>query len=634
MADPFAWMRHRDLPAMRSYLAAERRYYDQQMAPLAGLRDELAAELTARLPPADESVRWRRGAYWYFTRIQPGQQYEQFCRAGPAGQPAQVLLDENELLAGHAGAGGYLALGVREVSPDGRLLAYSADFTGDEVYQLRIRDLGTGADLPGRIGRTYYGLAWSAGSDELWYTVTDPQYRPHEVWRHRVGTSPDTDVLVYREDDERFEVMVRGSRSGASVLIETASRDTSETLAVPAASPGAAPVVLLPRKKGVEYQAEHAAGPGGGEFFLVTNDGAPEFRLVAMPATAVPGRERWTEVVAGDPATRLVRCDVFGDYLVVEQRRDAATQLRVIDRRSGEQRLIEAAGPHMSLALAVNEEYHIPAVTVRTESLIDPPAWHDVDLASGQWQLRKRQQVPGHDPGRYLTRRVTARAGDGTPVPVTLACLAGLRPDGTAPCLLYGYGAYEACEWPAFGVGVPSLLDRGFVYAVAHVRGGGEGGRGCAGDELQGIKKGILELADLIAVNKCEGDNEQKAEAARQHYANALHIMSPSSPNWRPPVLKISGLTGLGLTDLWGSIEEHHKIFKQSGELEAVRRRQRIKWMWNLIEDKLMDAMKTHPAVKANLPEVTRGVEHGDITVPLAALKLLELFGLAVGLEG
>jgi LAO/AO transport system kinase len=155
-----------------------------------------------------------------------------------------------------------------------------------------------------------------------------------------------------------------------------------------------------------------------------------------------------------------------------------------------------------------------------------------------------------------------------------------------------------------------------------------------AGDELQGIKKGILELADLIAVNKCEGDNEQKAEAARQHYANALHIMSPSSPNWRPPVVKISGLTGLGLADLWNRIEEHHQIFKQSGELEAVRRRQRIKWMWNLIEDKLIDAMKAHPSVKAHLPEVTRRVENGDITVPLAALKLLELFGLAAGLEG
>jgi len=476
VAGPFGWLRYRDLPAVRGYLAAERGYYDQQMAPLAGLRDELAAELTNRLAPTDESVRWRRGGYWYFTRTRPGQQYEQFCRAGPDGQPVQVLLDKNELLAGQPGAGGYVALGVREISPDGRLLAYSADFIGDEVYQMRVRDLGTGADLPERIGRTYYGLAWSASSQELWYTVTDPQYRPHEVWRHRLGTSPDADELVYREDDERFEVMVRAARSGEWVLIETASRDTTETLAVPAASPGMPLAVLLPRRKGIEYQAEHAAGPGGGEFFIVTNDGAPEFRLVAMPAGA-RGREQWAEVIAPDPDTRLVRCDAFGDYLVVEQRRDAATQLRVIDRRSGGQRLIEAAGPQLSLALAANEEYQVEAVTVRTESLIDPPAWHDVELASGRWQLRKRQQVPGHDPGRYLTRRVSARAADGTPIPVTLACRAGLRPDGTAPCLLYGYGAYEACEWPEFAVGIPSLLDRGFVYAVAHVRGGGEGGR-------------------------------------------------------------------------------------------------------------------------------------------------------------
>ena len=476
MADPFAWLRYRDLPAVRGYLAAERGYYDRQMAPLAGLRDELAAELTGRLAAADESVRWRRGGYWYFTRSRPREQYEQFCRAGPAGQPVQVLLDENELLAGQPGAGGYVALGVREVSPDGRLLAYSADFTGDEVYQLRVRDLGSRADLPERLGQTYYGLAWSASSEEFWYVVTDPQYRPHEVWRHRLGTSPETDELVYREDDERFEVMVRATRSGEWVLIETASRDTSETLAVPATSPGVPPAVLLPRRNGVEYQAEHAAGPGGGEFILVTNDGAPEFRLVAMPARAA-GREQWTEVIAPDPATRLVRCHAFAGYLVVEQRREAATQLRVIDRRSGKQRLIEAAGPHLSLALAANEEYQVEAVTVRTESLIDPPAWHDVELASGRWQLRKRQQVPGHDPDRYLTRRVTALASDGTPIPVTLACRAGLRPDGTAPCLLYGYGAYEACEWPEFGVGIPSLLDRGFVYAVAHVRGGGEGGR-------------------------------------------------------------------------------------------------------------------------------------------------------------
>ena len=176
-------------------------------------------------------------------------------------------------------------------------------------------------------------------------------------------------MLVFREDDERFEVTVRATRSGAYVLIETGSRDTTETLLVPAGGASAPPAVLVPRRQGVEYRAEHADGPDGGEFYLVTDDGAAEFRLVAMPAGARPGR--WTEVIAGDPATRLVRCDVFGDYLVVEQRRDAATQLRVVDRRSGGQRLVAPDGPQLSLALAVNEEYGAAAVTVRTESLID-----------------------------------------------------------------------------------------------------------------------------------------------------------------------------------------------------------------------------------------------------------------------
>ncbi len=193
------------------------------------------------------------------------------------------------------------------------------------------------------------------------------------------------------------------------------------------------------------------------------------------PRCGRPGREEWTEVIAGSPDTRLVSADVFGRYLVVEQRHGAATQLRIVDRRTGGQRLAAASGPHVALALAVNEDYGAAAVTVRTQSLIDPPAWHDVDLASGRWHLRKRQEVPGYDPARYVTERITAPAADGTQVPVTIA----YRKDrtGPAPCLLYGYGAYESCEWPEFSVATASLLDRGFVYAVAHVRGGGEGGR-------------------------------------------------------------------------------------------------------------------------------------------------------------
>ena len=185
--DPYAWMRDRDLPAMRDYLAAERAYYDQQLD--AGLREELAAELTARVAAAEDSVSWRRDGLTYFTRTVPGQEFEQFCRAGPDGGPDQVLLDVNLLLGDPACAGGYVELGVREVSPDGRLLAYSVDFDGDEVYQLRVRDLASGTDLAERIDGTYYGLAWAADSRSLFYVVTDPAYRPHEVWRHELGTA-------------------------------------------------------------------------------------------------------------------------------------------------------------------------------------------------------------------------------------------------------------------------------------------------------------------------------------------------------------------------------------------------------------------------------------------------------------
>jgi oligopeptidase B len=475
-ADPYAWMRDTSDPALLGYLAAERAYYDQQTAHTAPLRDALAAEMSARLAPAEESAGWRLGEWHYFTKTLPGLNYEQFCRRPLSGGADEVLLDENVLLDDPACSGGYVALGVREISPDGRLLAYSADFDGDEVYQLRIRDLATGVDLPERVERSYYGLAWSADSRSVFYTVTDPIYRPHQVWRHDVGTGPGSDVCVFTEIDERFEVTARASRSGALVFIECESRDTTETLVIPAADPRAVPVVLQPRRRGIEYRADHANGPDGGELYLVTNDGATEFRLVRAPVTA-PGADGWSEVIGESADTRLVTCDVFSRYLVLTERREAATQLRILDRHTGAQRLTQASSPHTTLALADNPEYQATSITVRTESLIRPPAWHDVDLATGQWQLRKQRQVPAYDPARYRTARMAVPAADGTQIPVTVAFRAGFRRDGTSPCLLYGYGAYEDCSWPEFSLPVASLLDRGYLYAVAHVRGGGEGGR-------------------------------------------------------------------------------------------------------------------------------------------------------------
>ena len=570
-ADPYAWMRNTGDPAMRAYLAAERSYYDQQTAHTAAVRDRLREEMSAREVPADESVSWRRGEYAYFTRTLPGHEHEQFCRrvdgpgGGPVGggpaagtasppaqagsPPAEVLLDENLLLDDPDCNGAYVALGVREVSPDGTLLAYSVDFDGDEVYQLRIRDLAsgedlmTGAGLPERIGRTYYGLAWSADSRSLFYIVTNAAYRAYQVWRHDIGADPAQDVLVFTEDDERFDVIVRATRSGAYVLLETESRDTTETLVIPATDPTAKPVVLQERRTGVEYRADHADGPDGGEFYLVTNDGAVEFRLVRGPVTRAPGQDGWTEVIAGADGTRLVSCDVFGRFLVVEQRRAAAAQLRVIDRETGEQRLIEAAGPEVALALAVNEDYQAAAVTVRTQSLIDPPSWHDVDLASGGWRLRKRQQVPGYDPAGYRTQRITAPAPDGTAIPVTVAYRAGLPQDGTAPCLLYGYGAYEDCEWPEFSSPVVSLLDRGYVYAVAHIRGGGEGGRRWW---LQGrLDRKRTTFTDFIAVADALADGGWAAGGAivsRGLSAGGLlqgAVYSMAPQRWRAVVAEV-----------------------------------------------------------------------------------------------
>jgi oligopeptidase B len=540
--DPYGWMRDTQLPAMRAYLAAERQYYDDQLAPLRGLRDELRQEMTGRVAAAEESVRWRHGGFWYCTRTVPGQEFGQFCRAAGPGEPVQLLLDENALLNDPACSGGYVALGVREVSPDGRLLAYSVDFDGDEVYQLRIRDLASGRDLPDRIERTYYGLAWAADSRSLLYVVTDQEYRPHEVWRHGLGTRPDRDVLVFREEDQRFELTVRATRSGEYLLVETESRDTTETLAVPAADPGASPAVLAPRRRGVEYRADHARGPDGGEFYLVSNDVAAEFRLVRAPVRA-PGRDAWTEVIAGAPDTRLVSCQVFGRYLIVEQRHAAATQLRVLDRETGAQRLIEPPGPEFALELAVNEEYDVAAVSVRTESLIDPPAWHDVDLASGRWELRKRQDVPGYDPARYESRRLTATAPDGTMIPVTIAGRRGLGPDGTAPGLLYGYGAYEACSWPEFSVLTPSLLDRGFVYAVAHIRGGGEGGRRWWLDGRLTRKRNtftdFIAAADMLAADGWAdgGRIVSRGLSAGGLLQGAVYAMAPG--RWRAVVAEV-----------------------------------------------------------------------------------------------
>ena len=539
IGDNYGWMRDPATPALAGYLAAERAYYDAHSSRLAGLTRELYREAAGRIPGQDEdSVRWRVGGFAYWTRIPAGQQNRQFLRsrsggtgrqagtaeqAGTADQAGtaeqtgtaeELLLDENVLAAGT----GYVDVSAFEPSPDGTLLAWSADTTGAEIYALRITDLATGADLPEIIERTSPGIAWSADSRQLFYLVPDELNRQHQVWRHRIGTDAGADVLVLAEPDARFDLTLHAARSGGLVVITAASRDTTEVHVIPAADPEAGPACVAPRRPGVEYTVDHAAaaGPAGGpgELYIVTNDGATEYRLMRAPLSA-PRRRNWTEVpcAAVSPAradTRLACCDVFAGHLLLTLRRAGAPLLAITDLTGGGIREVAPAMPAGSIRVEHAEAYDAGTVIIAEESLTEPPVWSELDLATGARRELRRGAVPGYEPSRYLTWRLRATAADGTEIPVTLARRAGTPLDGSAPCLLYGYGAYESCEFPEFDVSLPSLLDRGVVYAIAHVRGGGECGRNWW---LQGRLRAkpntfgdFIAVADWLAGDPAAGD--------------------------------------------------------------------------------------------------------------------------------
>jgi oligopeptidase B len=519
--DDYDWMREAGSADVLAYLAAERRYYDSRTAHSRPLQDRLFTEMSGRTLPADSSVSWSRGGPVYYTRTAVGKEYLLFCasdrdlsrptRLPTADLPAheQVLLDLNEVAAGLE----YADLGVCEPSPDGQYLAWSLDTDGNEIYTLRIRDLETGTDLPVVSELSYFTAAWSADSRTLFYTVADPLNRPYQVRRHTIGGD---DALVFEEPDASFELTVHGTRSGELILVRAGSRESTEIAWLPAREPAQPPEVLWPRRPGIEYDVDHlpaAAGSGGlGELVVVTNDGAPEFRVLRTALTASTGRlplAEAIELLAGDEAVRWDSVDVIGRFAVVGGRRDALPFLRVVDLDGGTSRDIRSEPPAGQVSLAHNEDPHATTVRVRTQSLVQPPAWYDVDLATGDRTLVKALEVPAYDASRYVTERIWATASDGARVPMSLARHVDTPLDGTAPCLLWGYGAYESCDWPAFDPALVSLLDRGVVYAQAHVRGGGEGGRHWWTDGHQASKHNtfsdFVSAADTLADGVVDG---------------------------------------------------------------------------------------------------------------------------------
>ena len=489
VVDDYAWLADKDNPQTIEFLAAQNAYTEAMTADQAQLRAAIFGEIKARTQESDLSVPSRKGGWWYYTRTQEGKQYAVYCRravrpddTGPPmtqdGTPLdgeEVLLDGNELAGGEQ----FFALGAFDVSPDGRLLAYSTDFAGSERFTLRVKDLETGQTAPDEIPDTFYGGAWSRYGSALFYVTVDDAWRPYRVWRHMIGTPAAEDVIVYEEPDERFWVGVDLTRSERYLVISSASKLTSEARLLDADDPAGEFTVVAPRRHGVEYQVEHQIRADGSERLLILhNDQAENFELAAAP---VSDPSAWTPVVPHRADTRLLGVDAFASYLVVYFRRDGLTGLRII-RADGEHE-VAFGEPVYRVAPGGNPEYDTGTYRLGFASLVTPDSVYDCDLATGELTLLRRRPVlplPGgrdYDPADYEQYREWATADDGTKIPISLVCRKGTARDGSSPFQLYGYGSYELSVDPSFSVPRLSLLDRGFVYAIAHVRGGGEMGR-------------------------------------------------------------------------------------------------------------------------------------------------------------
>ena len=543
--DAYHWMAA-PTSALMDHLRAERSFYDSACAHLHSLVSALRSEMVSRLPEAETSAPWRRTRFSYYTRTRTGSDYADLVREidGTATDLKQnplpeVILDVESL----ADDSGYLELGVTLVSPSEDLLAYSFDRTGEEVYELRFRDLRTGADLDEVVPRSYYGGAWSADSTWFFYTVHDEAYRPHQVWRHRIGTPVSDDVLVLEEPDERFDLNVRASRSGDVVLLLSESRDTGESWAVDAHAPDSPARSVGGRRPGVVYRAEHVRG---GPLLLVTNDRAQEFRLMSAPVPREADHTHavWTEVRPEHPDERLERVDVLGDHAVLSLRSGAAHVLRVVRilDLAGEGLLVESRFTGGAVRLARTTSYDVAAMTVVDQAHVEPPVWSGIDLATGARTDVLRQAAPGHDPSRYVTSRLDLPSDDGTLVPVTVVRHRDTPLDGTAPALVYGYGAYEYTFPPDWDPSLPSLLDRGVVYAHAHVRGGGEGGRRWWLDgrleHKQHTFSDFAAVADGLAASYVDGDRI----ASRGLSAGGLlqgAVFSQRPDRWRAVVAEV-----------------------------------------------------------------------------------------------
>ncbi len=480
LVDHYRWLHDRDAPEVLEHLKAENDYTEAVLAPVATLREDLYQEIRSRVKETDMSVPITEDGWSYYSRTNQGDQYGVHCRrpesAGPPPEPGrtepdpdeQILLDENL----EAGDSDFFEVGIFSVSPDHRRLIWGADRTGDEHFSAVVRDLETGEEIDDGLSGLSYGAVWAMDNRTVFYVRQDDANRPHEVWRHEVGRPVDEDQLVYREDDERFFVGIGRDKDDSFIYIGASSKVTDELRVVPADQPAADPRLIMARRQGVEFSAAHF----GDRFVILTNDGAENFRVVTAPDSD-PSPENWEELIPGSDEVTIGDIDVFNRFLVLFERTEGTTRIRLRSWEDGTYTTVDQPESVSTAWSGANPDPDATTLRYGYTSMVTPPSIFLLETETGERELLKQQEVLGEfDPARYETAREWATAADGTRIPVSLVWRRD-RAEDPGPCVVYAYGAYEASMDPSFSSARLSLLDRGFCFAIAHVRGGGEMGR-------------------------------------------------------------------------------------------------------------------------------------------------------------
>jgi oligopeptidase B len=467
--DDYAWLRDKSNPEVIKYLEAENKYTQEKMGYTETLQKNLFNEMVSKIKEDDNSVPQKKGDYLYYSRTEAGKQYRIYCRKFKSLEAKEeVLLDLNSFDKGE-----YLGLGAYKVSPNHKMLAYSLDTDGSEAYTLYVKNLETGAIMSDSVKNTAGSAEWSNDNKNLFYTTLDSAKRPFKLFKHTLGSNPEKDPLIYHEKDESYYLSISKTKNEAFILINSGSQVTTETRYIDATKPNDKPIVIAPRKYGIEYYVENIDS----KFYILTNKNAINFRLVVAPVIN-PTSENWVEIVPSWDNVKIDEFQVFKDHIVLLERENGLRKLLIIDLKKIELKNIAFDEATYNVEFMPNPEFNSKEFRFSYESLTTSSSVFEYDIAKDTRKLLKQQEVLGnYNPSNYTSERVYAKATDGTMIPISLVYKKGLEKNGNNPTYLYAYGSYGVNMDPYFSSARLSLLDRGFVFAIAHIRGGGDLGR-------------------------------------------------------------------------------------------------------------------------------------------------------------